>query len=86
MKRVAPFKYVHPVHLLRRHLDTIGTVTEADYGVGRITTVDSRKQVTGEYPAVPAPVPAPDPTFVQPPQGAGPEFFSGHISPSRGRP
>jgi len=30
-------------------------------------------------PPIPAPVPAPDPTFVQPPQGAGPLFFSGRI-------
>ena len=79
VKRVAPFRYVHPVHLLRRHLDDIGTVTDAAYGVGRIRTVDSRKQVAGEYPEIPAPVPAYDPTFVQPPQGAGPEFFSGHL-------
>jgi len=80
VKRVAPFKYVHPVHLLRRHLDDIGTVTDAAYGVGRIRTVDSRKQdMSGEYPQTPAPVPAYDPTFVQPPQGAGPEFFSGHL-------
>ncbi len=79
VRRVAPFRYVHPVHLLRRHLDRIGTVTDA-YGVGRIKTVDSRQQnASGEYPGVPAPVPAPDPTFVQPPQGAGPKFFSGHI-------
>lgn len=80
VKRVAPFKYVHPVHLLRRHLDSIDTVTEANYGVGRIKTVDSRKQVGGAYPEVPPPVPEPDPTFVQPPQGAGPEFFSGITS------
>jgi hypothetical protein len=79
VKRVAPYKFVHPVHLLRRHLDFIGSVTEADYGVSRIKTVDSRKQVAGDYPEVPAPVPAPDPTFVQPPQGAGPKFFSGKI-------
>jgi 2',3'-cyclic-nucleotide 2'-phosphodiesterase (5'-nucleotidase family) len=79
VKRVAPFKYVHPVHLLRRHLDAIGSVTEEDYGVERVATVDSRKQVGGAYPEVPAPVPEPDPTFVQPPQGAGPKFFSGKI-------
>jgi 2',3'-cyclic-nucleotide 2'-phosphodiesterase (5'-nucleotidase family) len=79
VKRVAPYRFVHPVHLLRRHLDTIGTVTDINYGVGRIKTVDSRQQVAGEYPAIPAPVPAPDPTFVQPPQGAGPKFFSGHL-------
>ena len=79
VKRVAPYKYVHPVHLLRRHLDRIGTVEDTVYGVGRVTTVDSRKQVGGSYPMVPAPVPEPDPTFVQPPQGAGPLFFSGKI-------
>jgi 2',3'-cyclic-nucleotide 2'-phosphodiesterase (5'-nucleotidase family) len=79
VKRVAPFKFVHPVHLLRRHLDEIGTVTESQYGIGRVATVDSTKQVGGDYPAVPAPVPEPDPTFVQPPQGAGPKFFSGWI-------
>jgi len=77
VKRVAPFKFVHPVHLLRRHLDATGTVT--DPGIKRVTTVDSRKQVGGSYPTVPAPVPDPDPTFVQPPQGAGPLFFSGNI-------
>ena len=79
VKRVAPYRYVHPVHLLRRHLDSIGTVTESVFGVGRIKTVDSRQQVAGEYPEVAAPVPAPDATFVQPPQGAGPEFFSGNL-------
>ena len=79
VKRFAPFKYLHPVQALRRHLDAIGTVTEADYGVGRVQTVDSTKQVGGSYPAIPAPVPQPDPTFVQPPQGAGPMFFSGSI-------
>jgi 2',3'-cyclic-nucleotide 2'-phosphodiesterase (5'-nucleotidase family) len=79
VKRVAPYKYVHPVHLLRRHLDAIGTVTDSAYGVGRIKTVDSRKRSGGAYPEVPAPVPEPDPSFVQPPQGAGPAFFSGHI-------
>lgn len=76
VKRFAPFKYVHPVHMLRRYLDDNGTVTEAQFGVGRITTVDSTK--VGN-PPVPAPVPEPDPTFVQPPQGAGPKFFSGSI-------
>jgi len=79
VKRVAPYKFVHPVHLLRRHLDRIGTVEDTIYGVGRVATVDSRKQVGGTYPPVPAPVPEPDPTFVQPPQGAGPKFFSGKI-------
>ncbi|MGD2053205.1 MAG: 5'-nucleotidase C-terminal domain-containing protein, partial [Gammaproteobacteria bacterium] len=76
VKRIAPFKYVHPVHMLRRYLDANGTVTDTQFGVGRIATVNST--VAG-YPPVPAPVPEPDPTFVQPPQGAGPEFFTGSI-------
>jgi 2',3'-cyclic-nucleotide 2'-phosphodiesterase (5'-nucleotidase family) len=86
VKRVAPYKYVHPVHLLRRQLDGAtldgepeNEVTETDYGVGRIKTVDSTKQVGGVYPEVDPPVPEPDPTLVQPPQGAGPLFFSGKI-------
>ena len=76
VKRIAPFKYVHPVHMLRRYLDDFPTVTETEFGVGRIETVDSTQ---ADNPPVPAPVAAPDPTFVQPPQGAGPEFFSGSI-------
>jgi hypothetical protein len=55
-------------------------VSEVDFGVGRVATVDSRKQVGGLYQTVPAPVPEPDPTFVQPPQGAGPAFFSGQVN------
>ena len=71
---------MHPVHLLRRHLDRIETVEGSVYGVQRVTTVDSRKQNTsGGYEEVPPPVPEPDPSFVQPPQGAGPLFFSGKV-------
>jgi len=80
VKQVAPDRFLHPVHILRRYLDDIGTVTESQFGVGRVATVDSRKQVGGAYPTIPAPVPEPDPTFVQPPQGAGPTFFSGIIN------
>lgn len=79
VKRFAPFKFMHPVHALRRHLDAIGTITEAEYGVGRVQTVDSTKQTGGSYPEIAPPVPEPDPTLVQPPQGAGPMFFSGRI-------
>ena len=79
VKQVAPDRFLHPVHILRRYLDEIGTVTEAQFGVGRVATVDSRKQVDGAYPPISAPVPEPDPTFVQPPQGAGPELFSGQL-------
>jgi 2',3'-cyclic-nucleotide 2'-phosphodiesterase (5'-nucleotidase family) len=84
--QLAPNNYLHPVHALRRYLDSIGgEVTEAQFGAnhGRIVTVDSTKQ-----PSDPAyvesledqafqPDNTPDPTFVQPPFGAGPAFFSG---------
>lgn len=75
--RVAPYKFLHPVHIVRRHLDKIGTVTEAEYGPGRVKTVDSTKKLGGAYPEIPAPVSAYDPSFVQPPQGAGPKFLGG---------
>lgn len=76
VKQVAPDHFLHPVHAMRRFLDSLPgkTVSQADFAVGRVETVDST--VTGN-PPVSAPVPAVDPTFVQPPQGAGPEFFSG---------
>ena len=78
VQQVAPDHFLHPVHALRRYLDSLpdNTVTEAQFGTGRVHTVDSTQ--VGN-PEVPAPVPAPDPTFVQPPQGAGPEFFSGQV-------
>jgi sulfur-oxidizing protein SoxB len=79
IKQVAPDRFLHPVHALRRYLDEIGTVKETDFRTGRVATVDSRKQVNGVYPPLDAPVPDPDPTFVQPPQGAGPAFFSGRV-------
>ncbi len=80
ISRVAPYRFLHPVHIVRRHLQQIGTVTEADYGVGRIQTVDSRVEIApGVYPSVPPPVSEPDATFVQPPQGAGPKFLSGTV-------
>ena len=76
VKRYAPFRFVHPVHMVRRYLDDNGEVTEAQFGVGRIMTVDSTR---AGNPPVAAPIPEPDPTFVQPPQGAGPKFLSGGI-------
>jgi len=79
--QLAPDNYLHPVHALRRYLDSIGgEVTAADFGPGRVVTVDSN--TTGN-PAEDAslqinqPDNTPDPTFVQPPYGAGPTFYSG---------
>jgi len=82
VKRVAPYKFVHPVHLLRRHLEKIGTVRDADYGVGRVTTVDSTivgNPAESEALQIGQPDNTPDTGLVQPPFGAGPKFFSGHI-------
>lgn len=78
VKQVAPDTFLHPVHALRRYLDSQPgqTVYGANYAVGRIQTVDSTQPGN---PPVPAPVAEPDPSFVQPPQGAGPKFLSGRV-------
>ena len=85
--QVAPNNFLHPVHALRRYLDSLedNTVTEARFGTGqgRVLTVDST--VAGnpgqaESEQIGQPDNTPDATLVQPPFGAGPTFFSGHIS------
>ena len=87
VKQVAPNNFLHPVHALRRYLDSLpdNTVTAAQFGAGqgRVVTVDSK----GPGAIVPQdlseqigqPDNTPDTTFVQPPFGAGPKFFSGSI-------
>jgi sulfur-oxidizing protein SoxB len=80
IKQVAPDSFLHPVHILRRYLDQIGTVTEADYGVGRVETVNSTapgNPVAPEGDQIGQPDNTADPGFVQPTYGAGPKFFSG---------
>lgn len=86
VKQVAPDNYLHPVHALRRYLDSLpnNTVTEAQFGVGqgRVTTVDSTvagNPAESESVQIGQPGNTPDVTFVQPPYGAGPAFFSGHL-------
>ena len=92
VKQVAPNDFLHPVHALRRYLDTLptwqgtnyGTVTEAQFGTGqgRVVTVDSKNPGNLPQPEseqIGQPDNTPDVTFVQPPFGAGPAFFSGHI-------
>jgi hypothetical protein len=77
VKQVAPDNFLHPVHALRRWLDDHDNmVYGGDFAIGRIETVDSTDPA---LPLVEPPVPAYDPTLVQPPQGAGPMFFSGSI-------
>jgi sulfur-oxidizing protein SoxB len=86
VKQVAPDNFLHPVHALRRYLDSLAdnTVTEAQFGTGqgRVVTVDSKNPDNLPQPEseqIGQPDNTPDTTFVQPPFGAGPTFFSGHI-------
>ena len=86
VKQVAPNNFLHPVHALRRYLDSLddNTVTEARFGIGkgRVTTVNSAapgNPVQSESEQIGQPDNTPDVTFVQPPFGAGPKFFSGHV-------
>jgi 2',3'-cyclic-nucleotide 2'-phosphodiesterase (5'-nucleotidase family) len=84
--QVAPDNFLHPVHALRRYLDSLpgNTVTELQFGTGqgRVVTVDSKNPGNLPQPEseqIGQPDNTPDVTFVQPPFGAGPAFFSGHI-------
>jgi sulfur-oxidizing protein SoxB len=86
VKQVAPNNFLHPVHALRRYLDSLPDrkVTEAQFGTGqgRVVTVDSKSPGNlpqSESEQIGQPDNTPDVTFVQPPFGAGPAFFSGHI-------
>jgi hypothetical protein len=84
VKQVAPDNFLHPVHALRRYLDDLpgNTVTEFQFGPGRVVTVDSKNPGNlpqAESEQIGQPDNTPDVTFVQPPFGAGPTFFSGHI-------
>ena len=89
VKQVAPNNFLHPVHALRRYLDNLNdsTVTDAQFGTGqgRVTTVDSKNAGNLPQPEseqIGQPDNTPDTSFVQPPFGAGPGFFSGKISHS----
>lgn len=84
VKQVAPDHFLHPVYALRRYLDSLPgrEVTEAQFGVGRVTLVDS--DVAGNpvdtiSNQIGRPDNTPDTGFVQPPFGAGPKFFSGVV-------
>jgi hypothetical protein len=70
VKQIAPDRFLHPVHAMRRYLDSIGgTITAGPYAQGRIQTVDST--LPGN-PTSAGPVSAVDATLIQPIQGAGP--------------
>jgi len=86
VKQVAPNNFLHPVHALRRYLDSFPAkkVTEKQFGTGqgRVITVDSKNSGNlpeAEYLQIGQPDNTPDTTLVQPPFGAGPKFFSGHV-------
>jgi len=90
VKQVAPDNFLHPVHALRRYLDSLtdNMVTEVQFGVGqgRVTTVDSSRPGNlpqSESEQIGQPENTPDASFVQPPFGAGPGFFSGSINNSK---
>lgn len=70
--RSTPDNYVHPVHLIRRYLDSIGgTITDAASGVGRVQHVDATSKFLD-----PADLPHSDmPGIVQPINGSGPSFL-----------
>ncbi|MDX2416109.1 MAG: 5'-nucleotidase C-terminal domain-containing protein [Xanthomonadales bacterium] len=87
VKQVAPDNFLHPVHALRRYLDSLqdNTVTEAQFGTGqgRVVTVDSKNPGNlpqNESEQIGQPDNTPDDTLVQPPFGAGPSFFSGMVT------
>ena len=86
VKQVAPDNFLHPVHALRRYLDSLpdNTVTDAQFGTGqgRVTTVDSKNPGNLPQPEseqIGQADNTPDTSFVQPPYGAGPKFYSGVI-------
>ena len=86
VKQVAPNNFLHPVHALRRYLDSLpdNTVTDDQFGVGqgRVITVDSKNPGNlpqSESEQIGQPDNTPDDTLVQPPFGAGPNFFSGIV-------
>jgi len=86
VKQVAPNNFLHPVHALRRYLDSLPNreVTNAQFGAdhGRVILVDSKhpgnvQQTVSEQ--IGQTDNTPDASFVQPPFGAGPTFFSGKV-------
>ena len=74
IKQVAPDRFLSPIALMRRYLDTLPnrTITESQFGLGRVTHVDS---VLAGNPETPVPTNTVRPEIVQPIQGAGPEYM-----------
>lgn len=74
IKQVAPDRYLHPVALMRRYLDTLPgrLITEAQFGKGRIQHVNS---LLPGNPSSPAPTNSLLPEIVQPVEGTGPQYM-----------
>lgn len=70
--RAAPDNYLHPVHVVRRYLDSIGnTITDAQFGVGRVQHVNSKSKFLETVPLPESTLPG----IVQPIEGSGPSFL-----------
>ncbi len=83
IKQVAPDRYLHPIHTIRRFLDSLPgrTITEAPFKVGRVINVDSTKiyiDANGDRlsPESALPANAPTPFISQPIEGLGPSWIS----------
>jgi len=74
IKQVAPDRFLSPVALMRRYLDNLPdhTITESQFGLGRVTHVNS---LLSGNPESPAPTNTVLPEIVQPIEGAGPEYM-----------
>jgi len=70
----APDHFMHPVHALRLLLDKVGTITEAEFGVGRVKHVNANVIEAGTYKEEPIPE-STIPGIVQPIEGVGPAYL-----------
>lgn len=73
IQQVAPDRFLHPVHVMRLYLDGLPdrTVTQESVQKGRIKIVNS---TNADFPEIEAPTSSIAENFIQPPEGAGPEF------------
>ncbi|WP_455219612.1 hypothetical protein, partial [Kaarinaea lacus] len=72
----APDNFLHPIHALRLYLDKIGTITEAQFGEGRVAHVNANviDPVTKTYQEAELPH-SHLPGIVQPIDGIGPSWL-----------
>jgi hypothetical protein len=87
IKQVAPDSFLHPIHTMRRYIDSLpgNTITKAQFDVGRVVNVDTTKvsvNANGERVSPESPLPANAPTaFInQPIEGLGPDWSSSNTS------